>query len=131
MNAGHTYSGSNKTKNERQVEFDPIAYGGGGFLSHATRILAATLKLHKLWLPNFVTSCFYLFCHNLRKFYQNRSVRGFATVIFQTRSHEKLAYQAFYGLRHYNLMETGSFLIRKLNHPTSCLMLQFKGKIAI
>ena len=25
-------------------------------------------------------------------------------------------------------METGSFLIRKLNQPTSCLMLQFKGK---
>ena len=38
-----------------------------------------------------------------------------------------LAYQAFYGLKHYNLLETGSFLIRKLNQPTSCLMLQFKG----
>ena len=25
-------------------------------------------------------------------------------------------------------MGTGSFLIRKLNQPTSCLMLQFKGK---
>ena len=25
-------------------------------------------------------------------------------------------------------METGSFLIRKLNQPTSCLMLQCKGK---
>ena len=38
-------------------------------------------------------------------------------------------YQAFYGLKHYNLLETGSFLIRKLNQPTSCLVLQFKGKI--
>ena len=38
------------------------------------------------------------------------------------------SYQAFYGLNHYNLLETGSFLIRKLNQPTSCLMLQFKDK---
>ena len=37
-------------------------------------------------------------------------------------------YQAFYGLKHYNLLETESFLIRKLNRSTSCLMLQFKGK---
>ena len=35
---------------------------------------------------------------------------------------------AFYGLHHYNLLDTGSFLIRKLNQSTSCLMLQFKGK---
>ena len=40
-------------------------------------------------------------------------------------------YQAFYGLKHYNLLETESFLIRKLNQPTSCLMLQFKGKIRL
>ena len=38
------------------------------------------------------------------------------------------AYQAFYGLNHYNHLETGSFLIRKLNQSTSCPMLQFKGK---
>ena len=38
------------------------------------------------------------------------------------------SYQAFCGLKHYNLLETGSFLIRKLNQSTSCLMLQFKGK---
>ena len=38
------------------------------------------------------------------------------------------SYQAYYDLEHYNLLETGSFLIRKLNQPTSCLMLQFKGK---
>ena len=38
-------------------------------------------------------------------------------------------YQAFYSLKHYNLLKGGSFLIRKLNQPTSCLMLQFKGKI--
>ena len=37
-------------------------------------------------------------------------------------------YQAFDGLNHYNVLETGSFLIRKLNQSTSCLMLQFKGK---
>ena len=40
----------------------------------------------------------------------------------------KKAYQGLYGLKHYNLLETGSFLIRKLNQSTSCLMLQFKGK---
>ena len=40
----------------------------------------------------------------------------------------RISYQAFYGMKHYNLVETGSFLIRKLNQPTSCLMLQFKGK---
>ena len=43
---------------------NPIAYGvggGRGLLSHTTRLLAATLKPLKLWLPNFVTSCFYLF----------------------------------------------------------------------
>ena len=34
---------------------------GGGFLSHTTIVLAATLKPLKLWLPNFVTSCFYFF----------------------------------------------------------------------
>ena len=37
-------------------------------------------------------------------------------------------YQAFYSLKHCNLLETRSFLMRKLNQPTSCLMLQFKGK---
>ena len=40
----------------------------------------------------------------------------------------KSSYQAFYGLKHYNLLQTGSFLIRKLNQSTSCLMLQLKGK---
>ena len=44
-----------------QQTINPIAYGGGGFLSHTTIVLAATLKPLKLWLPNFVTSCFYLF----------------------------------------------------------------------
>ena len=38
------------------------------------------------------------------------------------------SYQAFYGLKRYNLLETGSFLVRKLNQSTSYLMLQFKGK---
>ena len=48
--------------NEKEGPFNPIAYGGGGgFLSHTTIVLAATLKPLKLWLPNFVTSCFYLF----------------------------------------------------------------------
>ena len=44
---------------------------------------------------------------------------------------EEYNYQAFYGLKHYNLLETESFLIRKLNQPTSCLMLQFKGRITL
>ena len=35
--------------------------GGGGFLTHTTILLAATLKPLKLWLKNFVTFCFYLF----------------------------------------------------------------------
>ena len=39
-----------------------------------------------------------------------------------------ISYQAFYGLEHYNLSETGSFLIRKPNQPTRCLMSQSKGK---
>ena len=38
-----------------------LPMGGGGFLSHTTIVLAATLKPLKLWLPNFVTFCFYLF----------------------------------------------------------------------
>ena len=38
-----------------------LPMGGGGILSHNTIVLAATLKALKLWLPNFVTSCFYLF----------------------------------------------------------------------
>ena len=41
------------------------------------------------------------------------------------------SYQAFYRLKHYNSLETGSFLIRKLNQSTSCLMLQFKGTNAL
>ena len=41
---------------------NPIAYGGRGrFLSHTTIVLAATLKPYKLWIPNFVTSCFFIF----------------------------------------------------------------------
>ena len=43
-------------------------------------------------------------------------------------SYKDTLYQAFCGLRHYNLSETGSFLIRKLNQPTRCLMSQSKGK---
>ena len=44
-------------------KFNPIAYGRGGgeILSHTTIVLAVTLKPLKLWLPNFVTSCFHLF----------------------------------------------------------------------
>ena len=47
---------------------------------------------------------------------------------FMSNFREIAPYQAFYGLKHYNLLKTGSFLIRKLNEPTSCLMVQFKGK---
>ena len=39
---------------------NPIAYGRG-LLSHTTIVLALTVKPLNLWLPNFVTSCFYLF----------------------------------------------------------------------
>ena len=42
------------------VTINPIAYSGG-ILSHTTIVLAATLKPFTVWLPNFVTSCFYLF----------------------------------------------------------------------
>ena len=38
-----------------------LATGEGGFLSHTTIVLAATLKPLKLWLPDLVTSWFYLF----------------------------------------------------------------------
>ena len=53
----------NERKSTSSLQLNPIAYGrgGGGFLSHTTIVLAATLKPLKLWLPNFVTSCFYLF----------------------------------------------------------------------
>ena len=46
----------------RGLLLTPIAYGGvRDFLSHTPIVLAATLKPLKLWLPNFMTSCFYLF----------------------------------------------------------------------
>ena len=41
------------------------------------------------------------------------------------------AYQAFYGLNHYNLLGVASFYIKKLNQPTNCFMLQFKGKCTL
>ena len=58
------YNLSHVLENDSMLELlysflNPIAYGGG-FLSHTTIVLAATLKPLKLWLPNFVTSCFYL-----------------------------------------------------------------------
>ena len=45
------------------VENDPFLtlLPTGGFLSHTTILLAATLKPLTLWLPNFVTYCIYLF----------------------------------------------------------------------
>ena len=67
-----------------------LPMGGGGFLSHTTILSVATLKPLKLWLPNFVAFCF-TFLPQFEKFKQNRSARGVATVIFQTRGHEKLS----------------------------------------
>ena len=56
-------------------QFLPYCLGGGGgvewgvreILSHTTRVLAATLKPLKLWLPNYVTSSFYLFVTTVEK----------------------------------------------------------------
>ena len=36
--------------------------------------------------------------------------------------------QTFYGLKHFNLSEPGSFLERKFKWQTGCLMIQCKGK---
>ena len=62
---------------------------GEGGLSHTTRILPVTLKPLKLWLPNFVNPCFYLL-PQFKKILAKRSSREVATVIFQTRGHDKL-----------------------------------------
>ena len=65
-------------------------------LSHTNIVLAATQKPLKLWLPNFVTSCFYLFPQFEKIFAKSIGQGGggggggAATVIFQTRAHEKL-----------------------------------------
>ena len=68
---------------------NPIAYGGG-FLSHTTILLAATLKPLKLWLPNFVTSCFYLFATIQSHKTQGFCVADFATLSDETRSRSKI-----------------------------------------
>ena len=39
--------------------FNPIAYGGGGFLVHAIRLSAITLEPFHLGSPNFLTPLFY------------------------------------------------------------------------
>ena len=60
------------------------------FLSHTTRMLAATLKPYKLWLLNFVTTPFHLFATILENVSKIDHTGGVATSIFQTRDHEKL-----------------------------------------
>ena len=63
-----------------------------------------------------------------REIVRSKPVLAHCTKVCKNLSPKSLAYQAFCSLTHYNLMETGSFLIRKLNQPTCCLMLQYKGK---
>ena len=70
-------------------KFNPIAYGGGGFLSHTTILLAATMKPLKLWLSNFVISCFYLFA-TIEKILAKSIIQGGCYSHFLKRSHEKL-----------------------------------------
>ena len=85
-------------------------------------------------LSNFLAILFPIFFLNIEKFCQILSTRQVSdqltiqTEITQGAVSALPQNQAFYGLKHYNLLETGSFLIRKLNQSTSCLMLQFKGK---
>ena len=76
-----------------------IAYGGqgggGGFLALAitSRLLAATLKLFDVWLPNFVTSCLYLLAkisQNLSRISSRGGGGGVAAFISQTRGHKNL-----------------------------------------
>ena len=76
------------TRFQNYLYLNPIAYGGG-FLSHTAILSVATLKPLKLWLPNFVAFCF-TFLPQFGKFKQNRSARRVATIICQTRGHEKL-----------------------------------------
>ena len=59
----------------------------GGLLSH-TRVLAATLKPRKLWLPNFLA--FFTFSPQFETILAKSIRQGVATVIFQTRGYEKL-----------------------------------------
>ena len=71
--------------------------------------------------------------HSLKSLKRERDLNYFQDnylikLKFGTGGYFRAPYQAFYGLKHYNLLETGSFLIRKLNQLTSCLLLQFKGK---
>ena len=63
--------------------------GGGGVPPHTTTVLAAILKPPKLWLPNSVTSCFYLL-PQFEKILAKSIGQGVATAIPQTRAHEKL-----------------------------------------
>ena len=93
--------------------------GGGGFLSHTTIVLAATVKPLKLWLPNFVTSCFYLFATIWENFSKIDRPGGCYSH-FQTRAHEKLETWKFFFLlkmgeicREYNFRSGKSLLIRK------------------
>ena len=69
---------------------------GGGFLSHTTIVSAATLKPLKLWLPNFVISCFYLFVTIWEKFSWKSICQGGCYSHFQTRGHEKLETRIFF-----------------------------------
>ena len=72
-------------------------------------------------LKNFAKS---VFAHTSAKF------KYFTKRFISTESPDH-AYQAFYGLNHYNLLGVASFLIKKLNQPTNCFMLQSKGKYTL
>ena len=64
-------------------DFNPIAYGGGGFLSHTTTVLAVTLKPLKTMAPKLCNFLFLPFFHNLRKILAKLISQGVATVIFK------------------------------------------------
>ena len=51
---------------KKPQRFNPLAYGR--ILSPTTIIVAATLKPLKVWLPNFMTFCFYLFATTRENF---------------------------------------------------------------
>ena len=76
-------------------DFNPITYGGGGFLARIIRLSTTTLKWLYLAPPNFVTFCFYLLDTFWQNFSEIDSPGVVAAVVFEMRRLEKLKIRSF------------------------------------
>ena len=86
----HLKSNKKKTiRTNQKLALLPTGGGGGGLFGLSHQTVSHNSRILSSRLPKLSDFSFLLFGHIAPKFQVNRSSRGVAAVIFQTRGHEK------------------------------------------